>query len=102
MFRPFEFIPLLVAFPYNIDKSNKEEIKMYTPNTREEIEAMQNIMPMNAFGAFRTAGNAERKNASTVRKLNTPAREAVWMDELRSNPMLPVDSAFLVRLYRCA
>lgn len=70
---------------------------MYNPNTREELMTMQRFMPISALEALRTAKNA---NADTVIEPSSPVRNVVWMDELRSNPMLPVDSAFLVCLYR--
>ena len=97
MFHPFEFIPFFCILHYNIDKSNKEEINMYNPNNREEIKAMQGILPFNAFGIDR-----KRVKIDTVIKPTDAKHTAVWMDTLRENPMLPVDSAFLVRLYRCA
>ena len=70
---------------------------MYKPNNREEIKAMQGILPFNALGIDR-----KRVVTGAVIKPTAAKRAAVWMDALRENPMLPVDSAFLVRLYRCA
>ena len=74
---------------------------MYTPNTREELKAMQNIMPISAFGAFRTAKKAERVKTSAAHKLSISEHDVAWLEELRSRSVLPVESTFLVRLYRC-
>ena len=98
MFCTFEFIQKKQVSHYNIDKSNKEEINMYTLNTREEIKAMQSIMPLKTFGALRVAEKTGHKTTSAVHTPNT----AGWVDELRSRSVLPVDNTFLVRLYRCA
>ncbi len=70
---------------------------MYNPNNREEIKAMQGILPFNVFRV-----NRKIIKSSVVIEPSTAKRTVVWMDTLKSNPMLPVDTAFLVRLYRCA
>ena len=70
---------------------------MYSPNNREELKAMQGILPFNAFRV-----NRKMTKSSVVIESSTVKRTVVWMDALKSNPMLPVDTAFLVRLYRCA
>ena len=70
---------------------------MYKPNNREEIKVMQGILPFNALGIDR-----KRVKNDAVIKSTAAKCAAVWMDALRENPMLPVDSTFLVRLYRCA
>lgn len=93
MFCSFEFIPLFPALFYNIDKSNKEEINMYKPNNRKELKAMHSFLPLNAFGA-------DRKSEKNGIESKTLDHVVVWLDELRSDPMLPVDNTFLVCLYR--
>ena len=69
---------------------------MYQPNNREELKAMQGILPFNAFRV-----NRKMTKSSVVIESSTEKRTVVWMDALKNNPMLPVDTAFLVRLYRC-
>ena len=66
---------------------------MYKPNNREELNAMYSFLPINAFGA-------DRKSEKTGNELKTSDHVVVWLDELRSNPVFPVDSTFLVCLYR--
>ncbi len=69
---------------------------MYKPNNREELQSMLS----STFKSLRSQKKAEKVNPQMTDELDFPVHNVVWMDELRSNPILPVDSTFLVCLYR--
>lgn len=41
---------------------------MYNPNNREELEVMQSVMPITAFGTKRTGKKAERADMPKTTK----------------------------------